>query len=320
MYSVQEKWIFVMIVFTSIIMLVFIKHTLSQRKHYILLFSLTFILVVFSFAFYWDMLIGPVYYPMVTNYWLKTLGLPNLLDYSPVLKDFIRNDLPSYFQEFRRFNGAGYIYVDRAHLENYGWENSQYPADFLKLHRLEGVNPRHYGYEIRAQMRAFLLPDLITTSKFMEDPNLYYKTYRLNKTLTYPFASFKDFNILQITHFSIGLSLACIIFVITLILTLLYALNFLTSLSLKDSEKLSPYECGFDPIHSNARIKFDVLYWIIGILYLIFDLEIIFIFPLATILHTLTNPIALFAYLFFMIILTLGFIYEWKKGALKLNL
>ena len=73
-------------------------------------------------------------------------------------------------------------------------------------------------------------------------------------------------------------------------------------------------------MHSNARIKFDVLYWIIGILYLIFDLEIIFIFPLATILHTLTNPIALLAYLFFMIILTLGFIYEWKKGALKLNL
>ena len=71
-------------------------------------------------------------------------------------------------------------------------------------------------------------------------------------------------------------------------------------------------------MHTNARIKFDVIYWIIGILYLIFDLEIIFIFPLATILQTLQSPIALLAYLFFMIILTLGFIYEWKKGALKL--
>ena len=120
--------------------------------------------------------------------------------------------------------------------------------------------------------------------------------------------------------YSFGLGLACIVFAISIILTLLYTLNFITSLSSKDNEKFSPYECGFEPIHTDARIKFDVLYWIIGILYLIFDLEIIFIFPLATIQQTLQNPIALFAYLFFMILLTLGFIYEWKKGALKLNL
>ena len=73
-------------------------------------------------------------------------------------------------------------------------------------------------------------------------------------------------------------------------------------------------------MHSNARIKFDVIYWIIGILYLIFDLELIFIFPFATILHNLQNPIALLVYLIFIIVLSLGFIYEWKKGALKLNL
>ena len=72
------------------------------------------------------------------------------------------------------------------------------------------------------------------------------------------------------------------------------------------------------PIHSNARIKFDIIYWIIGILYLIFDLELIFIFPFATILHNLDNPLALLVYLIFIIVLTLGFVYEWKKGALKL--
>ncbi len=118
--------------------------------------------------------------------------------------------------------------------------------------------------------------------------------------------------------YNLGSSLACMVFMITIILTALYILNFLTSISAKDNEKFSPYECGFEPMHTNARIKFDILYWIIGILYLIFDLEIIFIFPLATILQTLTTPIPLFAYLIFMTLLTLGFVYEWKKGALKL--
>jgi len=118
----------------------------------------------------------------------------------------------------------------------------------------------------------------------------------------------------------LGSALISIVLLITIILTLLYTLSFFTSTSAKDYEKLSAYECGFEPIHSNARIKFDVIYWIIGILYLIFDLELIFIFPFATILHNLQNPIALLVYLIFIIVLTLGFIYEWKKGALKLNL
>jgi NADH-quinone oxidoreductase subunit A len=73
--------------------------------------------------------------------------------------------------------------------------------------------------------------------------------------------------------------------IILLIISLLYIVSFIISISSKDFEKFSPYECGFEPIHSNARLKFDILYWIIGILYLIFDLELIFIFPLATILN-----------------------------------
>lgn len=73
--------------------------------------------------------------------------------------------------------------------------------------------------------------------------------------------------------------------VTVLLLSLLYGLSFVLSITSKDYEKYSAYECGFEPIHSDSRIKFDILYWIIGILYLIFDLELIFIFPLATILY-----------------------------------
>ncbi len=113
-------------------------------------------------------------------------------------------------------------------------------------------------------------------------------------------------------------ALIAILVIIGTILTMLYLLSFFLSVTSKDFEKLSAYECGFEPIHSNARIKFDIIYWIIGILYLIFDLELIFIFPFATILHNLDNPLALLVYLIFIIVLTLGFVYEWKKGALKL--
>lgn len=107
--------------------------------------------------------------------------------------------------------------------------------------------------------------------------------------------------------------------IILLIISLLYIVSFIISISSKDFEKFSPYECGFEPIHSNARLKFDILYWIIGILYLIFDLELIFIFPLATILNDLNSYSGFMIYLIFIILLTIGFIYEWKKGALKLK-
>jgi NADH-quinone oxidoreductase subunit A len=203
-----------------------------------------------------------------------------------------------------------------------GWENATWVTrDINDIYGLKGLHPTEMGWKVKCDALNFLLPDLYTTYLYKTDNTLFLKVYNLTYHYKYPFVSTIDTSLLHyILFYNIGLSLATIIFAITIILTLLYSLNFFTSLSLKDSEKLSPYECGFDPIHSNARIKFDVLYWIIGILYLIFDLEIIFIFPLATILHNLTNPIALLAYLFFMIILTLGFIYEYKKGALKLNI
>ena len=82
-----------------------------------------------------------------------------------------------------------------------------------------------------------------------------------------------------------------------------------------DSEKLSAYECGFDAF-DDARSKFDVRFYLVSILFIIFDLEVAFLFPWATAL----GEIGLFGFwsmVVFLGILTIGFIYEWKKGALE---
>ena len=82
-----------------------------------------------------------------------------------------------------------------------------------------------------------------------------------------------------------------------------------------DSEKLSPYECGFEAFE-DARMKFDVRYYLVAILFILFDLEIAFLFPWAIVL----NEIGMFGFLamvIFLGILVVGFIYEWMKGALE---
>ena len=82
-----------------------------------------------------------------------------------------------------------------------------------------------------------------------------------------------------------------------------------------DSEKLSPYECGFEAFE-DARMKFDVRYYLVAILFILFDLEIAFLFPWAIVLR----EIGMFGFLamaVFLAILVVGFIYEWKKGALE---
>jgi len=82
-----------------------------------------------------------------------------------------------------------------------------------------------------------------------------------------------------------------------------------------DKEKLSPYECGFPPF-DDARIRFDVRYYLVAILFIIFDLEVAFLFPWAVSLA----DIGLFGFwsmVVFLAVLTVGFIYEWKKGALE---
>jgi NADH-quinone oxidoreductase subunit A len=82
-----------------------------------------------------------------------------------------------------------------------------------------------------------------------------------------------------------------------------------------DSEKLSPYECGFEAFE-DARMKFDVRYYLVAILFILFDLEIAFLFPWAIVLQEIGWP-GLVAMLIFLGILVVGFIYEWKKGALE---
>ena len=82
-----------------------------------------------------------------------------------------------------------------------------------------------------------------------------------------------------------------------------------------DSEKLSPYECGFEAFE-DARMKFDVRYYLVAILFILFDLEIAFLFPWAVVLQDI-GWFGLVAMLVFLGILVVGFIYEWKKGALE---
>jgi len=82
-----------------------------------------------------------------------------------------------------------------------------------------------------------------------------------------------------------------------------------------DSEKLSPYECGFEAFE-DARMKFDVRYYLVAILFILFDLEIAFLFPWAIVLQEI-GLFGFLAMLVFLAILVVGFIYEWKKGALE---
>jgi NADH-quinone oxidoreductase subunit A len=82
-----------------------------------------------------------------------------------------------------------------------------------------------------------------------------------------------------------------------------------------DPEKLSPYECGFEAFE-DARMKFDVRYYLVAILFILFDLEIAFLFPWAVVLPDI-GYFGFVAMLLFLAILVVGFIYEWKKGALE---
>jgi NADH-quinone oxidoreductase subunit A len=82
-----------------------------------------------------------------------------------------------------------------------------------------------------------------------------------------------------------------------------------------DSEKLSPYECGFEAFE-DARMKFDVRYYLVAILFILFDLEIAFLFPWAVVLQEI-GLFGFMAMVVFLAILVVGFVYEWMKGALE---
>ena len=93
------------------------------------------------------------------------------------------------------------------------------------------------------------------------------------------------------------------------------SLGFILAPNRPDSEKLSPYECGFEAFE-DSRMKFDVRYYLVAILFIIFDLEIAFLFPWAIVLDSI-GTFGFVAMAIFLGILIVGFIYEWKKGALE---
>ena len=95
---------------------------------------------------------------------------------------------------------------------------------------------------------------------------------------------------------------------------LLLALGFLFGPRRPDPEKLSAYECGFEAFE-DSRMKFDVRYYLVAILFILFDLEIAFLFPWAVSLKEI-GPVGFWSMMVFLAILVVGFVYEWKKGAL----
>lgn len=111
-------------------------------------------------------------------------------------------------------------------------------------------------------------------------------------------------------YFYILISLIIATLLSFIIITLSYVLVFQQS----DSEKISAYECGFQPFEE-TRSQFDIRFYLVAILFIIFDLEIMFLFPWSVSLYFLDLE-GFWSMILFLFILTLGFIYEWKKGAL----
>ena len=97
--------------------------------------------------------------------------------------------------------------------------------------------------------------------------------------------------------------------------TLLMVLPFVLAPSKPDPEKLSAYECGF-PAFDDARMRFEVRFYLVSILFIIFDLEVAFLFPWAITLRSI-GAFGFWSMVAFLVVLTVGFIYEWKKGALE---
>ncbi|WP_137391339.1 NADH-quinone oxidoreductase subunit A [Rhodoligotrophos defluvii] len=90
---------------------------------------------------------------------------------------------------------------------------------------------------------------------------------------------------------------------------------FIIAIRKPDPEKVSPYECGFAPF-DDARMKFDVRFYLVAILFIIFDLEVAFLFPWAITLGEI-GVAGFWSMMVFLAVLTIGFVYEWRKGALE---
>lgn len=107
-----------------------------------------------------------------------------------------------------------------------------------------------------------------------------------------------------------------LIIFVPILVGILLLLNYLFSPKIYDAEKLTSYECGFLPFSSQTRAPFSIQYYLVGLMFLIFDLEIAIIYPIVTSLY-FVGTYGIIVVIVFTIILTIGFIFEWSKGALK---
>jgi NADH:ubiquinone oxidoreductase subunit 3 (subunit A) len=112
------------------------------------------------------------------------------------------------------------------------------------------------------------------------------------------------------------MTMIVLLFFVPILVAILLALNVLLAVHRPDTEKVTPYECGFNPVYGQVRAPFSVAYYLVGILFLIFDLEIAVLFPLGVTLYQVTTYGFWIATLF-LILLAVGFVYELGKGALK---
>ena len=111
------------------------------------------------------------------------------------------------------------------------------------------------------------------------------------------------------------LPLVIFIVVAGVICSALMVAPFLLAYKSPDPEKLSAYECGFNAF-DDARMKFDVRFYLVSLLFIVFDLEVAFLFPWAISLRE-QSSIGFWSMIVFLAVLTIGFVYEWKKGALE---
>ena len=111
------------------------------------------------------------------------------------------------------------------------------------------------------------------------------------------------------------LPIAIFIGVALVIALVLMTIPFLVAVNNPDPEKVSAYECGFNAF-DDARMKFDIRYYLVAILFIIFDLEVAFLFPWAVAFEEV-GLFGFWAMIIFLAVLTIGFVYEWPKGALE---
>jgi NADH-quinone oxidoreductase subunit A len=138
------------------------------------------------------------------------------------------------------------------------------------------------------------------------------KLYLQIENTLYLFKSFYTLDFYLAQYFKVFIMFVLIFFVSNLLFGLAY---FFSLSTIKDSEKLSQYECGFEPFDEATRYPFDVHFYVVGILFLIFDVEIALLFPWIYSLPLL-DWFGFFIMLIFLAILTIGFFYEWHRGAL----